>query len=121
MTTIHLPARTPNRTLLEGLHRELSAEIEEASAVVRLWSQPAGDGDDDVDAGTRAARREQDVAILSSIRGRLRQVERCLERTDAGEYGRCEVCGGSIPAARLGIFPSATTCVTCQKEHERRA
>jgi DnaK suppressor protein len=103
-----------SRTLLVSLYQELSAEIEQASAVVRTWVDGTGEaGEDEVDAGSRAAHREEDAAVLEAISRRRRQVERGIARIDAGGYGWCERCDAAIPAARLEAFPSATRCVGC--------
>lgn len=36
-----------------------------------------------------------------------------LRRIDAGNYGRCLLCGGDIAAERLEYQLDATTCVPC--------
>lgn len=109
------------RALLLGLHLQLSAEIEAASAQASV----AGDGsdragDDEVDVGSRTSLQEQELGILATIRGRLTQVERALARFDAGHYGMCEGCHEPIPAERLEAFPSATECLRCKQLWERR-
>jgi DnaK suppressor protein len=110
-----------HRALLVALYLELSAEIEQAVDIVGTWSNSVGEGgDDEVDTGSRSAQREQDAAVLASIRERRQQVERSIERIDAGVYGQCEGCRKPIPAARLEAFPSATTCVACKRHDERR-
>jgi RNA polymerase-binding transcription factor DksA len=38
-------------------------------------------------------------------------VEWALEKIDNGTYGICEVCGRSIPIARLDALPYTTFCV----------
>ena len=76
-------------------------------------------GDDVADIGTKTFVREQEMALANTIRERIDQVERALERLSAGRYGWCETCGESIPAARLAAFPSATLCVCCKQRQER--
>lgn len=51
--------------------------------------------------------------------GQLRQVEAALDRLDAGEYGQCAGCGGTIPRKRLQAVPWAHYCVDCQQEAAR--
>jgi DnaK suppressor protein len=41
-------------------------------------------------------------------------------RIAAGNYGRCQHCGGKIPAARLDALPYADRCIDCQRQIERR-
>jgi RNA polymerase-binding transcription factor DksA len=57
---------------------------------------------------------------MATIRERLVQVERALDRIEAGTYGLCETCAQEISAERLEAFPAATTCVTCKRAGERR-
>jgi DnaK suppressor protein len=38
-------------------------------------------------------------------------VRRALVKLDEGSYGRCDVCGRSIPEGRLEALPWATLCV----------
>src|SRR3954447_9140820 len=67
------------RTLLRGLYLELTAEYDEASAevadVVRAADRA---GDDDIDAGSKVAQREQQLSLMASIRDRRNQVEHAL-------------------------------------------
>jgi RNA polymerase-binding transcription factor DksA len=53
-------------------------------------------------------------AALDAADGDLRAVEAALVRLDDGSYGRCDLCGGSIPAESLTADPLARTCA----EHE---
>jgi DnaK suppressor protein len=55
-------------------------------------------------------------AIDESARGELRQIERALERLEAGTYGTCEKCGGKIDADRLRAVPFAAACRSCAPE-----
>ncbi len=57
-------------------------------------------------------------ALDSSIRAEMAQIENTIARIDRGEYGRCELCGNSIPLKRLEAVPQATRCVACA---DRRA
>ncbi len=45
----------------------------------------------------------------------LRLVEEALDRLDAGDYGTCLACEGTIPAKRLHALPWARYCVKCQE------
>jgi DnaK suppressor protein len=77
-------------------------------------------GDDQADTGTKTFEREQEISLANSIKERITQVERALERLDEGGYGWCERCGNPIPVERLAAFPSATLCVSCKQLEERR-
>ena len=109
------------RTLLRGMYLDLSAECEEATAVVaQLGPLADRDGDDEMDAGAKTSEREQQLSVVATIRERLDQVQRALERLDVGRYGFCETCAEPITVERLIAFPSATSCVSCKLADERR-
>lgn len=112
--------------LREALQERLNElRIEHAEAVVgisEMQKERLSDtaGDDEVDSGSKTVEREQEISLANSVRDRMIQVERALERVDDGDYGICEKCGKPIPAARLAAFPSATLCVNCKSLEERR-
>lgn len=59
-----------------------------------------------------AERGETDV-LVAELRGALHDIERALERVEAGTYGVCGRCGKPISVARLEAMPATTTCITC--------
>jgi DnaK suppressor protein len=70
----------------------------------------------DADFEEQAVERENDevlVALDSSIRAEMEQIEKTLARLDNGEYGVCEVCGDPIAPKRLEALPYASRCVAC--------
>jgi DnaK suppressor protein len=107
------------RAALIARREELEAEYAAAVAEMTL-AGTIDSGDDVADLGTKAFNREQELALAVALRTRLDQVERALERLDAGGYGTCESCGGEIPVARLAAFPSVTLCVGCKSRSEAR-
>jgi DnaK suppressor protein len=48
----------------------------------------------------------------------LNDINRALKKISSGEYGYCENCGKKqkIDIERLKAFPSATTCIRCEKK-----
>lgn len=63
------------------------------------------------DIGSETFERGKDRALLERAREQLRDAEMALEAIDRGDYGRCEVCGRSIPYERLEALPTTTRCV----------
>lgn len=45
---------------------------------------------------------------------RLAEIDVAAARLRSGQYGRCELCGGSIGRERLEALPTAARCVKCQ-------
>ena len=60
--------------------------------------------------------RAQAAAALRQLLG---EVEAALARFRQGDYGRCEVCGGEIGAARLEAVPWAGRCISCAEARRR--
>lgn len=108
----------------EGLRRRLAELRQESDQVVAMVSQLRGDGresvGDDADLVSQTSDLDREASIVTGLKGRIGEVEHALERLDAGRYGWCEDCGGSIPVERLLAFPSATFCVSCKNARERR-
>jgi RNA polymerase-binding protein DksA len=83
-------------------------------------SSTDGAGDDQADAGSKTFEREQEQSIAANRLDLISQIQRAIERLDAGTYGFCESCGKLIPKARLQAFPAATLDVACKQREERR-
>ena len=79
-----------------------------------------GAGDDQADAGSKTFEREQEQSIAANRFDLMTQMQRAVERIEAGTYGFCESCGKPIPKARLKAFPAATLDVACKQREERR-
>lgn len=72
------------------------------------------------DAGTEEFEREKDLSILEQIEGDLVAVDQAFERLEAGDYGKCEVCGKPIGDERLEARPTANLCIEHQQAVEQR-
>jgi DnaK suppressor protein len=75
--------------------------------------------DDEGEPETITYERERDMSLLDNSRDLLDQVDRALEKIQAGTYGVCANCGKSIEAARLKALPHASLCISCKREEER--
>jgi len=63
-----------------------------------------------------AVQREGDEVLQSlgvEAQAELRSIKGALARIEAGDYGRCQVCGSPIRAARLNILPDTAFCKDC--------
>jgi RNA polymerase-binding protein DksA len=111
-----------SRSELLSEAERLRAEITSSEASLAGLMRDSGDGagDDQADTGTKNITREHEMALAANAREMLVQIERALERLDAGTYGLCENCGNPIGKARMQAFPRATLCVECKQKQERR-
>jgi RNA polymerase-binding transcription factor DksA len=64
------------------------------------------------DTSQVTAERGETEALANTLRESLEEVERALGKLEDGSYGKCEVCGEEIAAARLEAMPAARYCIT---------
>ncbi|HVT77326.1 MAG TPA: TraR/DksA C4-type zinc finger protein [Acidimicrobiales bacterium] len=64
------------------------------------------------DTSQVTAERGETEALASTLQESLDEVERALAKLEDGSYGKCEVCGEDIAAARLEAMPAARYCIT---------
>ncbi|HEX2849412.1 MAG TPA: TraR/DksA C4-type zinc finger protein [Acidimicrobiales bacterium] len=92
--------------------QELKAEADQLAAEAEpgdvQFDDESGEGD------TMSIERERDLALIANARRTIEEIERALEKIDAGTYGICERCGQPIMKARLKALPFATECVACK-------
>lgn len=69
------------------------------------------DDEHDPEGATIAFERAQLEALAGDARTALAEVDAALDRLADGTYGTCAVGGEPIPAERLAVRPTATTCV----------
>lgn len=65
------------------------------------------------DGTTEAVERLATTATARSLAASIADIDRALEKLDAGTYGQCDRCGQAIAAARLDALPASALCVTC--------
>jgi DnaK suppressor protein len=63
------------------------------------------------DSSQVTAERGEAERLATELREALEEVEAAIERVAAGSYGKCEVCGKPIGAARLEAMPAARLCI----------
>ena len=63
------------------------------------------------DSGQVAAEQGESRVLAASLQEQLADVERALEKIDAGTYGQCEVDGEEISADRLEALPASRFCI----------
>jgi RNA polymerase-binding transcription factor DksA len=74
-----------------------------------------------IDESCNVAEQTVRLAILEAGWRRVRDVETALARLQAGTYGTCADCSGSISAPRLRALPTALLCRTCQEQRDAAA
>jgi DnaK suppressor protein len=82
-------------------HRDCSDLLDESSV-------------DDADLGT-------DRLLMAQARRALASTTAAIERIEAGTYGHCVSCGGSIPLVRLRGLPDTRICIDCSRAVRKHA
>ena len=114
---------TPHRLLAEdrsATEQRLADLRAQFTRVVEASEGSNADDEHDPEGSTIAYERTQLGALVGQAERHLADVEAALARVAEGTYGRCEVCGRPIPAARLEARPTATRCVEHATAHRPR-
>ena len=106
-------AREVRAEVRRQTERRLAALTHDYDGVVAASRDTNADDEHDPEGATIAFERSQVGALVRQARERLAELDAADERIAAGTYGRCEVCGGPIAAARLEARPEARTCIDC--------
>ena len=115
------PTTVRNRgkyTTLSNLRENGVRELRESLRILRDGVADLQEVQDLEERGVREAEQGLDLAVLQLKAETCRDIEGALRRLQAGTFGRCESCGGTIPAARLQAVPFAVRCRDCQARAE---
>jgi DnaK suppressor protein len=111
----------------EGRLATLREELERQRTDLRREIEDHGadpDSDEvafDADAGFSdrshsTEERSRTIAVVRALRSNLHDVDRAIEKMDAGTYGICERCGNPIGPERLEAIPWALLCIDCKRK-----
>ena len=48
----------------------------------------------------------------------IEEIDLAIDKMESGSYGRCELCGKSIPFKRLKVLPATRLCRKCAQKYE---
>lgn len=80
----------------------------------------ADDRFDEIDQATTDIEQSMQMRLRNRETLYIKKIEEALQRIDDGSFGECEDCGDDIELRRLEARPTATLCVGCKEEQERR-
>lgn len=105
------------KTLFEEQKQQLLCTFGTVSATFEVKSEDLADESD-------LTSSELEASMQMRLRNRealfLKKIDEALARIQDGSFGDCEDCGDSIEIKRLEARPTATLCVSCKEEQERR-
>src|SRR5665213_3474375 len=84
------------------------------------FSVNADDRFDEIDQATTDAAQSMQMRLCNRETLYLKKVEDAITRIEEGTFGLCEVCEEEIGLKRLEARPTATLCVSCKEEQERK-
>lgn len=104
---------------------EYEARLKEEKAKllpeIEKYSEPEDFGSD-VDSLEEEADESESfndrMAIATTLKGRVNEIDTALNRIKEGKYGACMRCRGEISEAVLDAAPESNLCANCKKEDE---
>lgn len=113
--------------LLSSIRKHL--EEEKKAVMVRIdelsrqdpFTNPdrVNDNASDADANEESS-HDRFSAMVEELKVKRDSIDAALMRIGAGTYGFCSVCGEMIDTDRLAILPTATLCLTHEKEKAKK-
>src|ERR1700756_1979349 len=80
----------------------------------------ADDRYDEIDQATTDVEQSMRMRLRNRESLYIKKVEEALRRIEEGTFGECDECGEDIELRRLEARPTATLCVSCKEEQERK-
>lgn len=75
---------------------------------------------DEIDQATTDIEQSMRLRLRNRETLYIKKIEEALKRIEEGTFGECDDCGEDIEIRRLEARPTATLCVACKEEQERR-
>lgn len=75
---------------------------------------------DEVDQATTDVEQSMRMRLRNREILYLKKIDEALLRIEDGIFGECEVCENDIELRRLEARPTATLCVSCKEDEERK-
>ena len=92
---------------LSAMQGEYDRSLDELNALHQTGTD--GAGDDQADAGSKTFEREQELSIAANRLDLLNQIQRAIERVDAGTYGAVRELRPSDPEGAAQGVPDGDT------------
>jgi DnaK suppressor protein len=75
---------------------------------------------DELDQATTDIEQSMRMRLRNREMLYIKKIDEALHRIEEGSFGECEECGEDIELRRLEARPTATLCVGCKEEQERK-
>lgn len=84
------------------------------------FSMNADDRFDEIDQATTDMEQSMRMRLCNRETLYVKKVDAALRRIDEGSFGLCDSCEEDIGLKRLEARPTATLCVSCKEDQERK-
>ncbi len=98
---------------IEKMMAEKREQLMEAGTELSIFSHQADDVVVDL------YEREKNTGIMELLEIELEKVNEALQKCAAGEYGKCESCGGTIEDERLKSRVNTALCQKCAQNKKK--
>ncbi len=112
-TTKSNQIRTRLETEKKRIQDELGQLKSSRSTDERREGSPFGKREEEA---TESMELEKRLALENRLNSLLVEVERAIQKLDAGTYGMCDICNAPIDPARLEALPQAILCLSCRQK-----
>lgn len=75
---------------------------------------------DEIDQATTDIEQSMRMRLRNREMLYIKKIDEALARIEEGTFGECEECGEDIELRRLEARPTATLCVSCKEDQERK-
>lgn len=96
------------------------AILDNTRVVREDFSVSSDDRFDELDQASTDIEQSMRMRLVNRETLYIKKVDEALKRIDEGTFGECQECGDDIELRRLEARPTATLCVGCKEEQERR-
>ena len=84
------------------------------------FSVCADDRYDEIDQATTDIEQSMRMRLRNRETLYIKKIDDALKRIEEGTFGECDACQEDIELRRLEARPTATLCVFCKEEQERK-
>jgi DnaK suppressor protein len=96
-------------------------EIQSKSSIIReAFSVSADDRFDEIDQASTDIEQSMRMRLVNRETLYIKKLDEAMRRIEEGTFGECSDCGEDIELRRLQARPTATLCVGCKEEQEKR-
>jgi DnaK suppressor protein len=75
---------------------------------------------DEIDEANAMASLALSIRFSERDASLVRKIDHALSKIEDGTYGECGCCGEDIEGKRLEARPTASLCIKCKEEEERK-